>query len=72
MLTRFPLKVSKPHRLHCRFGNESRKAPAMHVVPDNGLPEFLLIGTHLCHQSTDTEVVCTILLRQTGSFKMDF
>ncbi|MEO1526393.1 MAG: endonuclease/exonuclease/phosphatase family protein [Planctomycetota bacterium] len=64
VLSRFPIKESKAHHLPYRFGNEPRTALAVHVVPDNGLPEFLFVGTHLCHQNGETRVEQTRELKK--------
>jgi endonuclease/exonuclease/phosphatase family metal-dependent hydrolase len=56
ILSRFPIKEPKSHRLPFRFGQEPRAALAARVLPDNGLPEFLIVGTHLCHQSNETRI----------------
>jgi endonuclease/exonuclease/phosphatase family metal-dependent hydrolase len=37
-----------------RPGQEPRTALSVKVMPDNGLPEFIFVGTHLCHQSGET------------------
>lgn len=63
VLSRFPLNDSKTHPLPYLSGNEPRAALAVRVVPDNGLPEFLFVGTHLCHQSTKTRLEQTRKLR---------
>ncbi|MEL6108921.1 MAG: endonuclease/exonuclease/phosphatase family protein [Planctomycetota bacterium] len=63
ILSRFPLEDSTTHRLPYNDGNEPRTALAVRVVPDNGLPEFLFVGTHLCHQSTKTRLGQTKELR---------
>ncbi len=54
ILSRFPIADAKAHPLPYRFGNEPRTALAVRVTPDNGLPEFLFVGTHLCHQNNET------------------
>ncbi|MFK7736842.1 MAG: endonuclease/exonuclease/phosphatase family protein [Pirellulaceae bacterium] len=56
VLSRFPIKESQAHHLPYRFGYEPRTALAVHIVPDNGLPEFLFVGTHLCHQDGETRL----------------
>ncbi len=56
VLSRFPLKDAKAHHLPYAFGNEPRTALEVTVQPDNGLPQFVLVGTHLCHQSGATRV----------------
>ncbi|MEM7314802.1 MAG: endonuclease/exonuclease/phosphatase family protein, partial [Planctomycetota bacterium] len=64
ILSRFPMSEVKDHHLPFRFGNEPRTALAVHVTPDNGLPEFLFAGTHLCHQSNDTRTDQTKTLQK--------
>ena len=54
VLSRFPLDDIKAYRLPFRSGQEPRCALAVRIQPDNGLPEFIFVGTHLCHQSNDT------------------
>ncbi len=56
ILSRFPIESPKAHHLPYRFGNEPRTALEVHVKPDNGLPEFIFVGTHLCHQSRTTRL----------------
>ena len=72
VLSRFPIKASKAHSLPYQAGNEPRTALAVEVVPDNGLPEFLFVGTHLCHQNGETRVQQTQELRKlfTGVTRM--
>ena len=54
VLSRFPIADAKAHHLPYRFGNEPRTALEVRVTPDNEIPEFTFVGTHLCHQSSDT------------------
>ncbi len=54
ILSRFPIKDVKAHHLPYRFGNEPRTALEARVTPDNGISEFIFVGTHLCHQSSET------------------
>lgn len=54
VLSRFPIKGAKAHHLPFAFGNEPRTALEVIVTPDNGIPEFVFVGTHLCHQSGET------------------
>lgn len=56
VLSRFPLQDAKAHHLPFRFGTEPRTALEVRVTPDNGMPEFVLVGTHLCHQSGETRL----------------
>ncbi len=53
ILSRFPIDDAKAHHLPYRFGYEPRTALEVRVTPDNGIPEFIFVGTHLCHQSSD-------------------
>lgn len=64
VLSRFPVKEAQAHHLPYRFGNEPRTALAVRVAPDNGLPEFVFVGTHLCHESSETRVEQTKELNQ--------
>jgi endonuclease/exonuclease/phosphatase family metal-dependent hydrolase len=54
ILSRFPLDDVRAYRLPFRFGQEPRCALAARIQPDNGLPELIFVGTHLCHQSNET------------------
>ena len=54
ILSKFPLDDIKAYRLPFRSGQEPRCALAVRIHPDNGLPEFIFVGTHLCHQSNET------------------
>ena len=56
VLSRFPIKGVKAHHLPFAFGNEPRTALEVTVTPDNGIPEFVFVGTHLCHQSGATRL----------------
>lgn len=56
VLSRFPLSDPKAHHLPFQFGNEPRTALEVRVSPDNGLPAFILVGTHLCHQNDATRL----------------
>lgn len=56
ILSRFPIERIQAHHLPFQYGQEPRTALAAHIVPDNGLPEFLLVGTHLCHQEAETRL----------------
>lgn len=71
ILSRFPLKEDKAHHLPYRFGNEPRTALAVRVIPDNGTPEFVFVGTHLCHQSGETRVDQTRKLNQLFTAKSE-
>jgi endonuclease/exonuclease/phosphatase family metal-dependent hydrolase len=54
ILSRFPIDEPKSRRLPFRFGQEPRAALSARIRPENGIPEFLFVGTHLCHQSNET------------------
>ena len=56
VLSRFPLGDAKSHPLPYRFGNEPRMALEVRVTPDNGIPEFVLVDTHLCSRSSKTRL----------------
>lgn len=56
ILSRFELTNPKAHHLPYAFGNEPRTALEVLVRPDNGIPEFLFVGTHLCHQDEATRM----------------
>lgn len=56
ILSRFPIGWAKTHPLPFRPGQEPRVALAALIEPDNGLPSFVFVGTHLCHQSETTRV----------------
>ena len=64
ILSRFPIDDIKSHHLPFRFGNEPRTALEVRITPDNGIPEFVFVGTHLCHQSADTRFEQTSQLNQ--------
>ncbi len=54
VLSRFPIVRVEAYPLPFRPGQEPRAALVTYIKPDNGLPEFIFAGTHLCHQSNDT------------------
>ncbi|MFC1782978.1 endonuclease/exonuclease/phosphatase family protein [Planctomycetota bacterium] len=54
VLSRFPIEKVEVYPLPFRPGQEPRAALVTYIKPDNGLPEFIFVGTHLCHQSNDT------------------
>jgi endonuclease/exonuclease/phosphatase family metal-dependent hydrolase len=54
ILSRFPMADRKAHHLPFHQGQEPRTALEVAIRPDNGVPEFLFVGTHWCHQSNDT------------------
>lgn len=53
ILSRFPIAEVKTHPLPFNTGREPRALLVCRIKPDNGLPEFLFAGTHLCHQSEE-------------------
>ena len=50
ILSSFPILEHQAHPLPFAEDREPRTALAARIAPDNGLPEFVLVGTHLCHQ----------------------
>lgn len=54
ILSRFPMANRKAHHLPFHPGQEPRTALEVTIRPDNGVPEFLFVGTHWCHQSNAT------------------
>lgn len=64
ILSRFSIDGAKAHHLPYRFGNEPRTALEVRVTPDNGIPAFTFVGTHLCHQSDETRLEQTRELDQ--------
>jgi len=54
LLSRFPMEEKKIYALPYRIGQEPRAALAVNVFPGRELPEFVFVGTHLCHQSEET------------------
>ena len=56
ILSRFPMDQVRANHLPFRLGQEPRTALEARITPDNGVPEFILVGTHLCHQSNETRV----------------
>ena len=56
ILSRFAMMHTATHPLPYRPGQEPRAAIAARIKPDNGLPEFTFVGTHLCHQSEETRI----------------
>ncbi len=71
VLSRFPIKDVRGHHLPFAFGNEPRTALEVTVVPDNGLPEFVFVGTHLCHQNGETRLQQTKELNSLFSAQRD-
>ena len=54
ILSRWPVKIRKVHQLPQEKGREPRIAIEAVITPDNGLPEFVFVSTHFCHQSETT------------------
>lgn len=71
VLSRFPIDQAKAHHLPYRFGNEPRTALEVRVTPDNGIPAFTFVGTHLCHQSGKTRLEQTQELNGLFSSRRD-
>ncbi len=57
ILSRFPLGEIQVHHLPFRFGQESRTAVSARIQPGNGLPEFILVSTHLSTKARGSEQV---------------
>jgi endonuclease/exonuclease/phosphatase family metal-dependent hydrolase len=56
ILSRFPIDIAENYPLPFQPGQEPRAALSVTVKPDNGLPEFIFVGTHLCHRSSETRM----------------
>ena len=56
ILSRFPMRDAKAHHLPFRYGQEPRTALEVRIQPNNGLPDFIFVGTHLCNQSEATRL----------------
>lgn len=56
ILSRFPMTDVKTHPLPFKSGYEPRAMIAAKILPNNGLPELIFAGTHLCHQSEDLRI----------------
>ena len=54
LLSRFPMEEKRVYALPYHSGQEPRIALAAKIIPDGDLPEFIFVGTHLCHQSEET------------------
>jgi endonuclease/exonuclease/phosphatase family metal-dependent hydrolase len=54
LFSRFPLENPKAHHLPFRPGQEPRTALAALIKPTTEIPDFIFVGTHLCHQSNET------------------
>ena len=72
ILSRFEIEDPKAHHLPYRFGNEPRTALEVRIKPDNGVPVFMFVGTHLCHQDEETRLQQTRELNQLFSGRTDF
>jgi len=51
ILSRFPIVESTVHTLSPKSGYEPRIMLRARIKPNNGLPDLVFAGTHLCHQS---------------------
>lgn len=51
ILSRFPIVESTVHALSPKSGYEPRIMLRARITPNNGLPDLVFAGTHLCHQS---------------------
>lgn len=51
VLSRWPIKLKAVHQLPQEPGEEPRIAIETIITPDNGLPEFVFVSTHLCHRN---------------------
>lgn len=56
ILSRFLMMDTKAHHLPFRHGQEPRTALEVRIQPNNGLPDFIFVGTHLCNQSEATRL----------------
>ena len=56
ILSIFPMTDVRTHPLPFKSGYEPRAMLAARILPNNGLPEFIFAGTHLCHQSEDLRI----------------
>ena len=72
ILSRFPLTDVKAHHLPYSFGNEPRTALEVTVQPGNGLPDFVIVGTHLCHESAATRQQQTQALHALFASRTDY
>ena len=53
VLSRFPIEKADVNPLPFQVGHEPRAAFATRINPDNGLPSFVFVSTHLSHQGAD-------------------
>ena len=70
VLTKWRVIKVANHPLPYDTGQEPRAALAVQILPENNLPEFIFVGTHLCHQSGQTRLwqcgmINTVLLNST-------
>ena len=72
ILSRFPIEDARTHHLPYAFGEEPRAALEVTIKPDNGIPDFVLVGTHLCHQSAATRREQTRALDALFSGRSDY
>ncbi len=56
ILSRFPLTELETHALPFRQGQEPRCALVATVTPDNGLPPFRVVSTHLSHDVEEVRI----------------
>ncbi len=63
ILSRWPISNPQAHPLPFHPGLEPRTALAVRVKPDNGIPEIVFVGTHLCHQDESTRTEQTTQLQ---------
>ncbi|MBT6146637.1 MAG: hypothetical protein HOH74_14460, partial [Gemmatimonadetes bacterium] len=53
VLSRFPIEKADVNPLPFKVGHEPRAAFATLIKPDNGLPSFVFVSTHLSHQGAE-------------------
>ena len=56
ILSRYPISEERSYPLPFNFGQEPRAVLRATIEPDNGVPEFVFLGTHLCHQSEENRL----------------
>ena len=56
ILSRYPISEERTYPLPFNFGQEPRAVLRATIEPDNGVPEFVFLGTHLCHQSEENRL----------------
>ena len=64
ILSRWPVTIRKVHQLPQEKQREPRIAIEAVIKPDNGLPEFVFVSTHFCHQSETTRTAQAEKLNQ--------